>query len=889
MTPRQCDCLQILPLLFHHNAPSLPGYMDAGTPYGIGDYRPGKATLQAAKRLVKSFQYERLRKADPPLQAMFLMGSIGSVAYSRHSDLDVWLCHRPGMDPEALARLQDKCHRIEAWAMEEGLEIHFFLIDPERFRQGQNLPLSKESAGSTQHYLLLEEFYRTALHLAGRKLLWWLVPPEQESNYAGYVDHLLQKRFVDAGSVIDLGGLEAVPAEEFLSAGLWHLYKALGSPYKSLLKVQLLESYASEYPRPRWLSTQIKQAVFQGELDPDSLDPYILLYKKVESALQAGKQRHLVPLIRHCFLQKVNTASLPGYPKAHHILHDLLRTWGWEVKGLKRMNIHPHRRTEQILEEWHVLTETLEQSYQRLRRFALEHGGGQRQQNQDLILLGRKLRAALERRPGKVEIILFDRSQLESESVLTLGGFQNAQGSWLWQVKGDSVAGGEERILKQAHSLVEVVAWIILNQINQSTTRWSIDATAPVSAPELRYLLQALSLFEMPHRELPLEDFHRPPQLAEVHLFANIGQATRLSSQDGFQVTSQRYDPLSYGAVRACLLKTIDLLSRNTWGEFLVSKHHGLEGLFECLGQALEQGGQQLKLRCHCYSSRTLAMRVETIFQSMAMLFSSAREHWFVLQGGDQFYCFQGQNRRMQWWKAGDFKALEDALARPRDKFAPVVFDEWALKDSPLPQLFQHNREGWVQLFLRQKKQQIQVYILDERGALYTQSYEEVPQAAVIQRYAGFLQRLQQRYANEVAIECFQVEGLQGNWQIRPLSLPRESIPAIDVRVYAEEVGDSQVSYTLLCNGEEFTTLAWGDKVFDQVAKKIRRLRQKQETYPVYLSDVGVPPRLLGVASSSLVHTAVLLAYKRKVEERLNAAETAEADLKPANHSAKTP
>ncbi len=870
LTPRQCDCLQILPLLFHHNTPSLPGYLDADTPSGISDYFPNKTVLQAAKRLVKSFRYTRLKRADSPLQAMFLMGSVGSIAYSRHSDLDVWLCHRPGLDSESLARLQDKCHRVEAWAAEEGLEVHFFLIDPERFRQGQNLPLSKESAGSTQHYLLLEEFYRTAVHLAGRKLLWWLVPPDQEANYSAYVAHLLQKRFIDAGAVIDLGGLDGVPAQEFVSAGLWHLYKALASPYKSLLKIQLLECYASEYPTPRWLSTQIKQALFQGEVDPDALDPYFLLYKKVESALQESNRSNLLPLIRHSFLQKVNSASLPAYTQPNYFLHDLLQSWGLEVKALNRLDTHQRQRTEEILEEWGVLTEALEESYQRLRRFAHRYGDEQPRENEDLILLGRKLHAALERRPGKLEIILFDQNRLEREAVLTIGMSQHSQGSLLWQVKGESISGGQGRLLKQGHSLVEVLAWVMLNRINQPNTRWSIDVEVPVSEPELRYLCQALRGFRRLAKEIPLGNFRKSPKIETVHLFANIGLPTQLSSQEGFQITSQRYDPLSYGAVKACLLKTVDQLSCNSWGEILVSKHEGLEGLFECLAQVLNEGEMQAKIACHCYSSRTLAMRIEAIYQAMVAQFSSPGESWQVLRGGQLFYIFQGRHLRVQWWEVGDFNALEDVLAKPRDKFIPVVFDTWALKDSPLPLLFQHNREGRVQLYLQQKKQHIQVYILDERGAFYTQSYESVPQSAVLQRYAGFLHRLQQRYANELAIDCFQLNGIGGDWQIQPLTLPLATEPEIDVRVYAEEISGGQIYYTLLCNREEFTTLTLGDNVFSRAAERIRQLRRHRETYPVYLSDLAIPPGLLGVSSPSLAHTAVLLAYKRKMEARLN-------------------
>ncbi|MDI9730628.1 hypothetical protein, partial [Stutzerimonas stutzeri] len=55
-----------------------------------------------------------------------------------------------------------------------------------------------DDCGTTQHYLLLDEFYRTALWLGGRTPLWWLVPDYEEHRYDDYVATLLAKRFVRA-------------------------------------------------------------------------------------------------------------------------------------------------------------------------------------------------------------------------------------------------------------------------------------------------------------------------------------------------------------------------------------------------------------------------------------------------------------------------------------------------------------------------------------------------------------------------------------------------------------------------------------------------------------------------------------------------------------------
>ena len=110
--------------------------------------------------------------------------------------------------------------------MQLRLAVHFFVLDPNTFKQGQHDSLSSESSGSTQHYLLLDEFYRSSLLLAGRYPLWWLVPPEHEGNYEEYADELVANRKVDRDDFIDFGGLGDIPANEILGAAVWQRNKS---------------------------------------------------------------------------------------------------------------------------------------------------------------------------------------------------------------------------------------------------------------------------------------------------------------------------------------------------------------------------------------------------------------------------------------------------------------------------------------------------------------------------------------------------------------------------------------------------------------------------------------------------------------------------------------
>ena len=308
MSTRQQTVLNLLPLFFHVNHPLLPGYVSGSTPAGVSNYQPSTLALAEAQRLTRSFSYKSpLGTVRQPIHGLFLMGSLGTLAQAEESDMDVRVCHDPELTDSEIAELRRKCQALEAWADSQGAEAHFFLIDPQRFVTGErDAQLSSDDCGTTQHYLLLDEFYRTAICLAGRTPMWWLVPTYEERRYTDFTHTLLSKRFIRADEVLDLGHLAQIPPGEFLGAGLWQLFKGIESPYKSVLKLLLIEVYASEHPQVQCLSLRFKEAVFANQLDLDELDPYMVVYRRIEEYLVQRGESERLELVRRALYLKVN-------------------------------------------------------------------------------------------------------------------------------------------------------------------------------------------------------------------------------------------------------------------------------------------------------------------------------------------------------------------------------------------------------------------------------------------------------------------------------------------------------------------------------------------------------------------------------------------------------
>ena len=367
LAPRQQALLNLLALFFHINHPLLPGYVSACTPAGVSGYEPDATTLAAAGHLIRDFSCSMGNSCPlQPIHGLFLMGSLGTLAQTDQSDMDVWICLAPDLSDAAVSALRKKCRRLEAWATSQGCEAHFFLIDAQ---------LRNDEGDEPRQRLLLDEFYRTAIWLAGRTPLWWWVPVHEEARYAEFAGGLLDVRAVGRNETIDLGHLAHIAPGEFLGAGLWQLFKGIESPYKSLLKLLLIEVYASEHPQVNCLSLDFKQSVYANQLDLDELDPYVVVYRRIERYLKGRAELQRLELVRRSLYLKVGhklSNGETGMQWQRRLLKRLTREWGWDEQHLAMLDNRSQWQAQQISHERRALARELSVSYRSLRQFACD-------------------------------------------------------------------------------------------------------------------------------------------------------------------------------------------------------------------------------------------------------------------------------------------------------------------------------------------------------------------------------------------------------------------------------------------------------------------------------------------------------------------------------------
>src|SRR5690606_23542065 len=90
MNDRPQQFLSVLPLLFHTNHLMMPGYVSRQTPCRISGYKPQDSEILSAKSLARSFTLQFEPGSVESIYGIYVMGSMGTIAQSGNSDLDIW-------------------------------------------------------------------------------------------------------------------------------------------------------------------------------------------------------------------------------------------------------------------------------------------------------------------------------------------------------------------------------------------------------------------------------------------------------------------------------------------------------------------------------------------------------------------------------------------------------------------------------------------------------------------------------------------------------------------------------------------------------------------------------------------------------------------------------
>ncbi len=530
--PRQADLFEIIPLLIHENI-DFPGYdaINENSPHGISDYFPSNETGFIACRYLAKESLTFREHTKYYVESLFTIGSTGSIAQSFDSDIDYWVCVRDednGGEPGL--KFKHKLDRLEQWALNTfKIEIHFFIVDIKKAAMDDFGDSTIESSGSAQGKILKEEFYRTMIYVAGKLPLWCTLPVSVSKNY---YKKLCSAIYTSSPSCryIDLGDIHNIPAGEYFGALIWQIFKWLKSPFKSVIKISLLEQFVYESGEKALLCNRFKDqwmnAGLQFELS--KIDPYYILLTSLVKYYEDHKNNEAVKFVQLCFFLKIDVSSnadlgrgIFGFRKMF-IMH-CMHKWQWNRERVFKFGGFRHWQYDSIMKLSLRIEKYMVDTYRRVRD-DFNTGMGEKSLTthktkidhhqisdqflkqslitpEDIAILGRKIFVQFLKKSGKIEkLLLISKSSYHfHELSLRFCVISKYRSFWELVHKSGRAPMVREEILKKASTIEEIGAWFIHNVFYSRQTLINlIPNSTPVTVDDIRRLFNAMDSF-FPH------------------------------------------------------------------------------------------------------------------------------------------------------------------------------------------------------------------------------------------------------------------------------------------------------------------------------------------------------------------------------------------------------
>ena len=898
--------LDALPILLNNNHASFPCYVSDFTPSGICRYTPSGAEIQKIQRLAPGFNASDASQNKQQILGVYLSGDCGTITESEQQNITVWVCHKDGLATNEISQLDRKCKLIEEWSTSLQLKTIFHVVDSNFINADQQHKRADEE--KQQNFLQLDRLYRSGIMIAGRMPVWWLVPTTEEKKYKQYASILVHKKFIADEDVISFGWIPDIPASELISIATEQLAQSYDNPHEACIKQLLTEIYISEYPKTRILSRLFKEAVYDDNLDLDALDPYVMVYRRIESYLFERNEINRLELIRRCFYFQVGK-QLSQHTKnvtwQRKVMEALVKEWGWSKDTLKDLDHRDNWNTERAKAEHFELVKELTASYRFLSEFTRRHRDEAVLSLNEMNKLGKKLYATMERKSGKVDLINSHITTDLAEKNLCFCQTKHRLKT-VWTVYAEPVSHKETTNtlpLRRSESLIELVSWCHFNGLIAETTEIDIlKGEHNLTEDELLKIISSLQEQLPANSHLlspPQENFSKPAYPINIQMYANIAADPELELKNKDKNPMGLANTFHYTDNSDNIIINIETVSINSWGEIICKRFEGgitlLNSISEYM-QNLPPGSNhnvpELQIHSFCNKqAEAISKRLKELYNDIESCYYRGKlpvNSRYILQMKTQFFIIQYSRRKTHFKGARNINELVKRLGQDQESYSPIIFDRHALPTSELAALTSTMSENSIQVyFIDNKDKTATLYVIDEKGSLYSITQEYLNKEALLQPLETFLHSALYRQSTSEHSESLTTEGgffidtpimyyeiLNADKnqppRIEPIILKEHlsSNGGIKIQAIAEQGPNNKPLFNIFCDQQEFSAVDWGPELYSAVARFILARRQSGKRYPCHISDLDMSS--IGSLDGYIAQTADYLRFKKDIEDHIN-------------------
>ncbi len=856
------NLFEYIPFLLHTNMPDFPGYIDyEDMPGGIYGYTPSTSLMSYIRKQHPSVQLPKDIASTGFIQMFALMGSGGTIAFTSQSDFDFWICaYEEERDPDSIKQFKIKCKIIEEWIAETyNVEVHFFFNDISKvkkniFDDDEEMGISGTSLGQ----LLKEEFLRSSIVIAGKIPFWWVVPVNADNEeYNRWFAAVKDSRYT--ADFIDIGNLAKINRADFLIAALFQILKSIGNPFKSIIKLGLLEKYLSTNSDNPFISTMIKAHVQEDKTDPEEIDAYLIMFKEVYNYYNAViNDPTSINIIKTCFYLKVdpklsvNTGEETNEEK-NRLMGKLTKEWGWDNSTISRVD---------NFESWDIeatnrlLTNTKKFILKGYKQILNNIQSGKAQVNildDSIKLISHKIYSHFLPADNKIDNTLSFKSH-PPVKLLNIEFIRDRDNKEYWILSKRQLEHGSSIrvILHKNTRLFGLVVWIALNGFFQKDyTRLEIDTGLHVFDPNfIRELITELSL-HFSFKKLILKNSYFLRNSFPVISYLIINPFTKYGND----------------------ISDMIFLYHNSWGEtrFELMKN-GEVDIPNILTRVINSGyvsgldfDSALKMTASLpYNSKKEFKRIRILAKDIYNFFNSKEEgesrKRYITMFGNNYYLYTSKkvkNERIVSSQVCETELkLLYSMSYNRGTETLIRVDPSIPELRYIGEIVENFKKDSVQIYYQLEKKYCYFFISDERGSLmflrksmnslkdYLASLylyaENLIKAVIENNPESSLAKSKKR------LEFYKMEkDIKHNCKMTPIDITMD--PKISAAI--KNINEFKLSLHLLDSGEfgyRFTLPDGGlSEIFDrkdvdEIAKEVQVLMNSVEGYNYFITNINM-------------------------------------------------
>jgi adenylate cyclase, class 1 len=404
---------------------------------------------------------------------------------------------------------------------------------------------------------------------------------------------------------LDIGNVDDISQGEFFGGSIWTLIKSFKAPFKTLIKMGLLEEYMFNNTKSNLLCHDIKKKIFNNA-PYEKIDTYKSLFERVEKYFIATKTEREVDALRVAFYlktgSKVNNHELihGSTDPNKKMLIELVNHWGWSQATVEKLNSYLNWQMMKKVALGNRMNQILMNSYKKISEANSKLGTGESLiTERDTHLLGRKLFSFYRKTLNKVENLFALVDGETSEKELTFLLHQTSpsdKGTW-YLIRGKTLALLElippDNIIKKASSLQFLVAFTCFNNLYNSDTILLLRAEQQsIKDQDLQALLGDLSSFlaQVEIADISNEDLLANAYVKQAFIIVDFGnpipREITIGSINECKTSEEHY---AYITKRLERIRSVITIYLTSWGELFCKTYSGINCMERSLKDLLPQ------------------------------------------------------------------------------------------------------------------------------------------------------------------------------------------------------------------------------------------------------------------------------------------------------------